>query len=64
MARLDSYGGYPEGMDKYLSFYGWHFSKKIPAVVTHLKMVKLLFNQMVDFISSRLRSGTMIMNNR
>ena len=29
MARLDSYGGYPEGMDKYLSFYGWHFSKKM-----------------------------------
>ena len=31
MARLDSYGGYPEGMDKYLSFYGWHFSKKMAA---------------------------------
>ena len=29
MARLDSYGEYPEGMDKYLSFYGWHFSKKM-----------------------------------
>jgi len=31
MARLDSYGEYPEGMDKYLSFYGWHFSKKMAA---------------------------------
>lgn len=29
MARLDSYGEYPEGMDKYLSYYGWHFSKKM-----------------------------------
>lgn len=31
MARLDSYGEYPEGMVKYLSFYGWHFSKKMAA---------------------------------
>lgn len=29
MARLDSYTGYPEGMDEYLSYYGWHFSKKM-----------------------------------
>ena len=29
MARLDSYKGYPEGMDEYLSYYGWHFSKKM-----------------------------------
>ena len=31
MARLDSYGEYPEGMERYLSFYGWHFSKKMAA---------------------------------
>lgn len=29
MARLDSYDKYPEGMSDYLSFYGWHFSKKM-----------------------------------
>lgn len=29
MARLDSYEGYPEGMVQYLSYYGWHFSKKM-----------------------------------
>lgn len=29
MARLDSYGGYPSGMEEYLSHYGWHFSKKM-----------------------------------
>lgn len=29
MARLDSYTGYPEGMDNYLTYYGWHFSKKM-----------------------------------
>jgi len=29
MARLDSYMKYPEGMDEYLSYYGWHFSKKM-----------------------------------
>lgn len=27
--RLDSYAGYPEDMAQYLSFYGWHFSKKM-----------------------------------
>ncbi len=29
MARLDSYSGYPSGMEEYLSSYGWHFSKKM-----------------------------------
>ena len=29
MARLDSYEGYSEDMVKYLSIYGWHFSKKM-----------------------------------
>ena len=29
MARLDSYGSYPSGMEEYLSAYGWHFSKKM-----------------------------------
>lgn len=27
MARLDSYDKHEHGMDKYLSHYGWHFSK-------------------------------------
>lgn len=27
--RLDSFGGYPSGMEEYLSAYGWHFSKKM-----------------------------------
>lgn len=29
MSRLDSYTGYPSGMEEYLSNYGWHFSKKM-----------------------------------
>lgn len=29
MARLDSYTKYPSGMEEYLSYYGWHFSKKM-----------------------------------
>ena len=29
MERLDSYSGYPSGMEEYLSAYGWHFSKKM-----------------------------------
>lgn len=29
MARLDERTGYPSGMEEYLSFYGWHFSKKM-----------------------------------
>ena len=29
MARLDSYTAYPSGMEEYLSYYGWHFSKKM-----------------------------------
>jgi hypothetical protein len=29
MARLDSYGQYPSGMEEYLEAYGWHFSKKM-----------------------------------
>lgn len=29
MARLDSYTSYPSGMEEYLSYYGWHFSKKM-----------------------------------
>ena len=29
MARLDSYAGYPSGMEEYLTYYGWHFSKKM-----------------------------------
>lgn len=27
--RLDSRGSFPTGMEQYLSFYGWHFSKKM-----------------------------------
>ena len=27
MTRLDTYDKRPSGMDKYLSVYGWHFSK-------------------------------------
>lgn len=27
--RLDSIGTYPTGMEEYLSYYGWHFSKKM-----------------------------------
>lgn len=27
--RLDSYESYPSGMRDYLSYYGWHFSKKM-----------------------------------
>lgn len=29
MDRLDYYDIHPEGMDAYLSNYGWHFSKKL-----------------------------------
>lgn len=29
MARLDNKMAYPSGMEEYLSFYGWHFSKKM-----------------------------------
>ena len=29
MARLDTYMGYPSGMEEYLSYYGWHFSRKM-----------------------------------
>lgn len=29
MARLDSRSAYPEDMEKYLEYYGWHFSKKM-----------------------------------
>lgn len=29
MARLDSFGSYPSGMEEYLNYYGWHFSKKM-----------------------------------
>lgn len=29
MARLDNKMSYPSGMEEYLSFYGWHFSKKM-----------------------------------
>lgn len=29
MARLDNKMSYPSGMKEYLSFYGWHFSKKM-----------------------------------
>ena len=29
MDRLDYYDILPEGMDAYLSNYGWHFSKKM-----------------------------------
>lgn len=29
MARLDDRSQYPSGMEEYLSFYGWHFSKKM-----------------------------------
>lgn len=29
MERLDTYEKLPSGMDKYLSTYGWHFSKKL-----------------------------------
>lgn len=27
--RLDSRESFPSGMEEYLSFYGWHFSKKM-----------------------------------
>lgn len=27
--RLDMYDKMPSGMDKYLQYYGWHFSKKL-----------------------------------
>ena len=27
--RLDSRSSFPSGMEEYLSFYGWHFSKKM-----------------------------------
>ena len=29
MDRLDYYEVFPEGMEVYLSYYGWHFSKKM-----------------------------------
>lgn len=29
MARLDLYTQLPSGMQEYLSYYGWHFSKKM-----------------------------------
>lgn len=29
MARLDDNMVYPSGMEEYLSYYGWHFSKKM-----------------------------------
>lgn len=29
MARLDSWGTFPSGMEEYLSIYGWHFSKRM-----------------------------------
>lgn len=29
MTRLDEYDVLPEGMEKYLAHYGWHFSKKL-----------------------------------
>jgi hypothetical protein len=28
-SRLDSRSAFPEGMENYLSFNGWHFSKKM-----------------------------------
>jgi hypothetical protein len=27
--RLDTRSTFPEGMEQYLEFYGWHFSKKM-----------------------------------
>jgi len=27
--RLDARSSFPSGMEKYLEFYGWHFSKKM-----------------------------------
>lgn len=35
MERLDYYDILPEGMDKYLSYYGWHFSKKMCEWAVH-----------------------------
>lgn len=29
MARLDERTTFPSGMEEYLSYYGWHFSKKM-----------------------------------
>lgn len=29
MARLDSRASFPSGMEEYLEYYGWHFSKKM-----------------------------------
>lgn len=40
MARLDARNTFPSGMEEYLSYYGWHFSKKMFQWATS-KMYKL-----------------------
>lgn len=47
MARLDSYSEYPSGMEKYLSYYGWHFSKKMSDWAAS-KMYRLVNNKPVS----------------
>lgn len=54
MARLDDYEIHPEGMDEYLSSYGWHFSKKLCEwAISHMrdrngKKVRMRSKQEVD----------------
>lgn len=40
MSRLDMYEELPEGMRRYLSQYGWHFSKKLAEYATSSKRMK------------------------
>jgi hypothetical protein len=36
--RLDTYSKLPSGLEDYLSYYGWHFSKKLcDFAVSHMK---------------------------
>lgn len=62
MARLDSYGDYPDGMDKYLSYYGWHFSKKMAdwAVKNMYKIVNGKKEYITPFTKDRV--DTMLEN--
>lgn len=66
MDRLDYYDILPEGMDAYLSHYGWHFSKKMCEwAVSNMRdrNDKRIQMKPIDQIDSILRSYNIELNN-
>lgn len=61
MERLDDYTELPSGMKEYLSYYGWHFSKKMYEFA--VKGMKDRNNNMMNVYDKQYVDNTLKSNN-